>query len=389
MQKLATLLAAGTLAVSALAAQAQAITVDGTLSASEISATGYKLVGRYTNNHSFGDAGLLSMYVGADANRVYIFLAGTLETANDNTVRNSLQVYCGRPGVTTGVATGVALPKPPSSNPITSFDQVISKNDFPVDFAIGVKGTSTAAQVQVDGVVYTGGSSPSAVAQPVATGLNVTTGAATTVSAIGAYVLFNNAVVAFKNSSFLSTNPGATTSPTGGAGSTGLEISLSRTSMNIPANGGPFYVFGLQNNGDGDFFSSDIIPQNTGPAPGADPNGSLQRGPDFTVIPGLQYGLLQLSATGGTLGSKATAASQVFGAYPNPVAAGKPVQVQLTEPATRATYTLRNVLGQVLQTRTFTGAAASVATDSLPAGTYLLTVETGSQPAVTSRVQIY
>ncbi|MGI4737657.1 MAG: T9SS type A sorting domain-containing protein [Janthinobacterium lividum] len=385
MKRTTTLSLTGALALAGLGAQAQTITVDGTLNAAEISSTGYQLAGTYTGNHGFGNAGLLSMYVAADANKVYVFLAGTLETASDNTVRNSLQLYFGRPGVTTGVATGVALPKPTSSTPITSFDQVISKNDFPVDFAIGVKGTTTAAQAQVDGAVYTGGNSPSAVSQPVYTGLNVTNGAATTVATTGAYTLFNNAVVAFKNSTSLASNPGA---PTGGAGSTGLEISFSRSSLNIPASGGPLYVFGLQNNADGDYFSSDIIPQNTGSAPSADPNnGNLQRGPDFTAIPGLQYALLQLSATGGVLGNKAAAAAQVFGAYPNPVAAGSAVQVQLTQPAARATYTLRNVLGQVLQTRTFAGTAASLATGGLPAGTYLLTVEAGSAP-VTSRVQV-
>ncbi len=78
MKKIFTLAAAGSLAIATLSAQAQTITVDGVLGATEINSTGYQLVGRYTNNHSFGDAGLLSLYAAADTNNVYFFLAGTL-----------------------------------------------------------------------------------------------------------------------------------------------------------------------------------------------------------------------------------------------------------------------------------------------------------------------
>lgn len=385
MKKFFTLTTAATLAVAALSAQAQAITVDGTLGATEINSTGYQLVGRYTNNHSFGDAGLLSLYAAADANNVYFFLAGTLETATDNTVRNSLQLYFGRPGVAS-IPVGTALPLPATSTPLTSFQNVSSKMDFPVNFGLGVKGTTTAGQVQVEGIVYTAGTTPTAATQALTSGLNVTTGAPATISATGAYALFANAVVAFKNSSKLSTNPG---SPTGAATSTGLEISLNRASLGIPAAGGAFQLFGLQNNADGNFFSSDIIPQNTGAAPGADANGSLQHSPDFTAIPGLQAATLQLSATGGVLASKAAAAAQVFSLYPNPALAGSLLQLQLNHPVEHTTYTLRNVLGQVVQTRTFAGTAAQLATAGLPVGTYLLTVESPTQLATTSRVQVY
>jgi hypothetical protein len=295
------------LAAGALGARAQAIAVGG-VSVTEISASGYQLVGRYTQSHGFGDAGLLSLYAAGDATNVYFFLAGTLETdeaaATQGQVRNSLQLYLARPGVA-GIPVGTALPMPAASTPITSFLLVGAKLDLPGDFGIGVKGTNTARQVQVDGVVYSPGATPTAVSKPLATGLNVTTGAPATIGtaqAAGAYALFANAVVAFKNSSRLSTNPGFTT---GGATSTGLEISLSRASLGIVAAGGPLQVFGLQNTADGDYFSSDIIPQNTGPAPGADPgNGNLQRSPDFTAIPGRQAATLQLSATGGCWAAK-------------------------------------------------------------------------------------
>ncbi len=207
-------------------------------------------------------------------------------------MRNSLQLYFARPGVAS-IPVGTALPLPGTSTPLTSFQNVSSKMDFPVNFGLGVKGTTTTGQVQVEGIVYTAGTTPTAVTQVLASGLNVTTGAPPTVSTTGTYALFANAVVAFKNSSKLSTNPG---SPTGAATSTGLEVAMSRVSLGIPAAGGPSQLFGLQNNADGNFFSSDIISQNIGPAPGANANGSLQHSPDFTAIPGLQAATLQLSA---------------------------------------------------------------------------------------------
>lgn len=394
MQKIFTLAAAGVLAIGALSTQAQTIAVDGVLNATEISASGYQLVGRYTQNHGFGDAGLLSLYAAGNATNVYFFLAGTLETdqaaATQGQVRNSLQLYLSRPGVA-GIPVGTALPMPVASTPITSFLLVGAKLDLPGDFGIGVKGTGTTGQVQVDGVVYSPGATPTAVSKPLATGLNVTTGAPATIGtaqAAGAYALFANAVVAFKNSSRLSTNPGFTA---GGATSTGLEVSLSRASLGIAAAGGPLQVFGVQNNADGDYFSSDIIPQNTGPAPGADPgNGNLQRSPDFTAIPGRQAATLQLSATGGSvLASKTASAARVFSVFPNPTVGGAPLYIQLVAASNSATYTVRNMLGQVLRSGSFEGTRVAISTTGLPPGTYLLTVESAKQDPATSRVQVY
>lgn len=116
------------------------------LGAAGINSTGYQLVGRYTNNHSFGNAGLLPLYAAAAANNVYFFLAGTIETATDNTVRNSLQLYFAHPGAA-GIPVGTALPLPGTCTPLTSFQNVSSKNKFLVNFGLGVKGTTTAGQV--------------------------------------------------------------------------------------------------------------------------------------------------------------------------------------------------------------------------------------------------
>ncbi|TYZ05444.1 hypothetical protein FY528_21100 [Hymenobacter lutimineralis] len=352
MNKTFTLAVAAALAAASLSARAQTIAVDGVLSANEISSSGYQLLGRYTNPHSFGDAGLLALYATADATNVYFFLAGTLETDGApgtlNHVRNSLQLYVARPGVA-AVPVGTALPEPAANTPITSFKRVSAKLDLPGDFAIGVKGNDLANQVQVDGVVYRAGSPATAVTKPLnASGVNVLTGLPVTISttqATGAYALFANAVVAFRNSTRLSTNPGTATQ--GGAGSTGLEISMSRASLGLPAAGGALEVFALQNNADGDFFSSDIIPQNTAPANGADGNGSLQHSPDFTAIAGRQAATLQLTATG-VLGTKAAEAALALRVYPNPGVGQTTVAYQVKTTA-QTSVVLTDLLGRTIR----------------------------------------
>lgn len=392
MKKTITLALASALTAAAFNTQAQAIAVDGVLNATEISTTGYQLIGKYTRSHSFGDAGLLSFYAAADANNVYLFLAGTLETdgaaASMGQIRNALQIYLARPGVPT-MPVGKALPMPALSNPITSFKLVSAKMDLPGDFAIGVKGNGIAGQVQVDGVVYTPGNTPTGVTKPInSTGVNVLTGAPVTITsttATGAYALFANAVVAFKNSARLSVNPGASTQ--GGANSTGLEISLSRASLGLPEGGGALQVFGLQNNADGDFFSSDIIPQNTATAPGADPNGSLQHSPDFTAIPGRQAATLQVSATGVTLASKqADDQAVAVRLYPNPGAGQTTVAYQVAA-AADASIVLTDLMGRtvrVLESGRKTAGAHLVHanTANIAAGTYLVRVQVGSAVSV-------
>lgn len=87
--------------------------------------------------------------------------------------------------------------------------------------------------------------------------------------------------------------------------------------------------------------------------------------------------------------TKEAAAAGVFSIYPNPTAAGTSLQLQLIAPAAGATYTLRSVLGQTLTKGTFTGSSVAVSTEGIAPGTYLLSVETPTQQAVTSRVQVY
>jgi hypothetical protein len=87
-------------------------------------------------------------------------------------------------------------------------------------------------------------------------------------------------------------------------------------------------------------------------------------------------------------GTKDAAAAAVFAVYPNPLYTGSILQVQLEQPATSATYTLRNTLGQQFSTGTFSGSSTEVPTASLPVGTYLLSIQVAGQSPVTRRVLV-
>ncbi|MBF9141831.1 DUF3500 domain-containing protein [Hymenobacter properus] len=88
------------------------------------------------------------------------------------------------------------------------------------------------------------------------------------------------------------------------------------------------------------------------------------------------------------LGTKTAAAAQAFSAYPNPLIGGQLLQVQLASPATAATYTLRNSLGQAVRTASFRGQATEVSITGLAAGLYTLSVQADANPVVTQRVTL-
>ena len=72
-----------------------------------------------------------------------------------------------------------------------------------------------------------------------------------------------------------------------------------------------------------------------------------------------------------------------FSVWPNPVAGKSTLHVALSAPAAKASATLRNVLGQLVATRAFSGSATELPTAGLATGTYLLTVQTdGSAPSI-------
>ncbi|MBF9220237.1 reprolysin-like metallopeptidase [Hymenobacter ruricola] len=98
-------------------------------------------------------------------------------------------------------------------------------------------------------------------------------------------------------------------------------------------------------------------------SPNGASNGSL-----FTVTP--------LSAT-------ANANQSTFSVWPNPIAAKGTLHLTLALPARSASLTLRNVLGQTVTTRSFSGSSTELSTTGLATGTYLLTVQTeGRAPSI-------
>jgi Secretion system C-terminal sorting domain len=335
MKKNFTLAALGLLTAASFSAQAQApITVDGQLSTAEVTANGYQLVGRRPGaspaTRGFGDAGLLAVYATADANNLYFFVVGTLETnATTGNVQNSIQMFIDRPGIA-GIPAGTALPLPaaataPAVN--TSFQNMAARLDLAADIGIAISRNDVAGQVKVDGIVYAPGTPATASAVvatslPGAAPLNVTTGAAfnTPATLASPYEGFANASIAYRTSANLSSNTGynaGAAASVGDAPGTGLEIRVSRAAMGIPATGGQLQLFVVQNNQDGGFLSSDFIPLG-GVTPS---NTNAGTNPDFTsaAYPGTQAATLQIGANGLTvLGNRVAAKTFQFTVYPNP-----------------------------------------------------------------------
>ncbi|MET4076349.1 reprolysin-like metallopeptidase [Hymenobacter sp. UYCo722] len=77
-----------------------------------------------------------------------------------------------------------------------------------------------------------------------------------------------------------------------------------------------------------------------------------------------------------------------FSVYPNPVGGQGTMHVTLSAVATSASATLRNVLGQPVATRRFSGLALDLPLSGLAAGTYLLTVQADGQAPITRRVVV-
>ena len=388
MKKILTLIAASSLAMSA---QAQApVTIDGQITMAEIATGGYTLVGTYTGPRGFSpsatnQAGLLSLYAAADANNIYFFLAGTLQNdATPATISNSFQILIGRPGVA-GVPVGTPLPKPvaataPAVN--TSFQNFAPYLELPGDIGIGIKGNGTAAQYQVDGVVYTGGATPTANAAVLsgATGVAATGAVAAITAQTGTLTVFNGTQVAYRTSTSLNTNPGfATNGQTPPAN--GLEVAISRASASIPAAGGALRVFALQNNQDGGFVSTDFIPQSASNTANAGTN------PDFRTIAGTQAATVNIGAGAGVtvLGTKAADASALaVQVYPNPATSVATLEYNVGSRADNVSIMLTDLMGRNIQSLVNGLQAAgkqstSVSTASVAAGTYLVRVQVGDK----------
>ena len=399
MQKIFTLATAGLIAAATLGAQAQ-VTVDGQLTAAEVSATGYKLVGRDTGPRGFApsatnDAGLIALYTAADATNVYFFLVATLQ--NDGTpakISNSLQLLISRSGVA-GVPVGTALPKPAAATGTavnTSFQNFAPFLDMPGDLGIGIKGTDLAAQYQVDGVVYSGGTTPSATAAVLATGVAATGTASPITAQTGALTVFNGAQVAYRTSANLNSNPGFGVNGAGALPANGLEISVSRASLGLAAAGGNLQIFALQNNQDGGFVSSDFIPENTAPLPASFTNApNLGTNPDFRLVPGIQAATITVTASSVLSSKAADAAALALGVYPNPARGEATVAFNVGSRSENVNIVLTDLLGRPVRVLAKgvqpAGVQSSVvSTTDVAAGTYLMRVQVGEKVAVSKIV---
>jgi hypothetical protein len=84
----------------------------------------------------------------------------------------------------------------------------------------------------------------------------------------------------------------------------------------------------------------------------------------------------------------ANANTSEFSVWPNPVDGKGTLHVALAASATKASATLRNVLGQTVATRTFSGSTTDLSMVNLASGTYLLTVQMDGRTPSIQRVVV-
>ncbi|MCB2409626.1 T9SS type A sorting domain-containing protein [Hymenobacter lucidus] len=382
MKKITTLALATSLATAALSAQAQ-ITVDGVIAANEIGSTAGKYVslGAFTTPHvgnaGFGFAGLLRMYGANSGTKLYVGLAGTIETGGNN-----FQVYLDLPNKT-GVPVGTGLPDVAGTSTVfgtVSATQGIggTKLELEADAAIATTGNG-----DVQAAIYT---ATTGVAKSVAGGAAIFTdgtvnplpGSATT----GAYSLFAGTRVAYKaptNSTggvgSIEDNPGNANG--GGAGSYALEYEFNRASLGLPSGASIVRVMAAYVSGDA-FWSSDIIPEV--PANG---NNNLGFKPDFTTLPGTQAAALNVVVLSSRKADDAVVAMSVF---PNPAQGKSTISYQVQGNVQPVLVRVTDLLGRpvrtLLDTKQPTGFhELDVATGELAAGAYLVQVKVGDKLA--------
>ena len=89
-----------------------------------------------------------------------------------------------------------------------------------------------------------------------------------------------------------------------------------------------------------------------------------------------------------TATATAGATTTAFSVWPNPVGAKDLLHVRLPVPATAASATLRNALGQLVRTRTFGGSTTELPTAGLASGLYLLNVQADNHAPSVRRVMV-
>ena len=393
MKKSLTLALLTALTGGTLNAQAQ-ITLDGIINANEIGTSGagkYTSLGAFTTSHTptpggptgFGNAGLLRMY-GANSNtKLYISLAGTIETSGNN-----FQLYIDLPN-RTGVPVGTGLPTIAGTS--TVFGTFPSgsiggtKLDLEADAAIATTGNN-----DVQAAIYT---ATTGVAKPLGDGLSApvtSNGVASTIpaaSTTGVYSLFAGTRVAYMGSATgLSGNPGNLNG--GGAGAFALEYEFNRTSLGLPSGASIVRVFAAYVSGDA-YWSSDIIPETTGGTQGTVTTGGLNNigfSPDFTnttLFPGTQAASASVVVTSTRQADDAVVAMSVF---PNPSQGESTVSYQVQGGAQDVAVHITDLLGREVRTLLATKQNVGfhnlkVSGGELAVGVYMVKVQVGDKVA--------
>jgi hypothetical protein len=256
--------------------------------------------------------------------------------------------------------------------------------DLAPDLAIGVKGTTTAAQLQVEGVAYTSATAATVAVLAPALATNGTAATVPASSATGNLAGFAGAQVAYTTSANLSSNPGFASN--GNAPANGLEIRVSRTAMGLPAAGGNLQIFVVQNNQDGSFLSSDYIPSANPTA--AFSNVGAAASANFGAIPGTQAATVSVTSNNLTVTNsrKADEAAVALNVFPNPAQNEATVAYRVLDKAQDVRIELTDLMGRKVSTL-FEGKQAageqkqSVKSAGVSAGTYLVKVQVGEQVA--------
>lgn len=376
MKKITTLALVATLAAATLSAQAQ-ITLNGIVDANEIGAAAgkYTSLGAFTplhvGNDGFGFNGLLRMYAANSNSKLYIALAGSIEKGNNN-----FQLYMDLPGKT-GVPVGTALPAIAGNGTSFATDPTDPKKriggtkmDLEVDAAIALTGNG-----DVQAAVFP--SATSATAQSIGSGGAITTdGTPNTLTATGAYALFNTTRVAYKASpTNITDNPGNANG--GGAGSYAVEYEFDRAALGLPSGASIVRVMAAYVSGDA-FWSSDVIPEVTGNG-----NSNLGFQPDFTALAGTQAATINVAVLSTRRADEAVVAMSVF---PNPAQGESTISYQVQGSAQPVAVRVTDLLGREVRTLVDAKQSAgfhemNVATGDLAVGAYLVKVQVGDKTA--------
>ncbi|MET4108038.1 T9SS type A sorting domain-containing protein [Hymenobacter sp. UYP22] len=364
MKKQFTLAALG-LVLMAPAAFGQ--TLDGQVLASE----GYTQIGRYNSTiRGFGDHGLVALYAKTTATKVYVALTGALESNG-----NSFQIYMNHPRKN-GVASGTALPK--SNITGTSFQQNSPTMELTqTDYGFGVKGGTTNSASSIIDYTRLTGTGTAATATDQVTGNLPVDGTAVTVDAATTGGL-NKTRMAFKN---VFTLVGATPATPTHNGTQGWEIELDRADLDIQ-NGDVLQFFAAQNNDNGGYYSSDVIPEVTGNTTATN-SGNLAANPNFVTLAGNQF--VNYTAVI-TATQKAVAQALQFSVYPNPSAGNADVNFLVPSGQQEVELQVFNSVGQKVQQLSLGRRSGKQVEPlrNLQAGSYYVKLRVGDQ--VTSQL---